>query len=771
MLHLRIGVLLLAALILAPPAVAQKTPITVTASSRIVLDLAATTGNVSLTPIRGQLLDNGDLPIASTSVTIRVDGATIATPTTGPDGRFSAAYRFSTLDRSYQVAAEYAGTAETQGSSVQKSILTVAAQFSIVDNINTTRGARPTLGGQILLNGNPYACASTSLPACVNVFVDSRPFGPFRTGTDGRFSFTPIIADSTGPGVHFVNYTGTVRVGGGGRPTTDVTITFQQLLYVRTPGSLVLLATLPAEWPTGKSLAPQVALRDGSAQPIGGVPVDLAIEGPKGTTTRRVATGTDGRAVFAILPEDAGRYNLSVSVSNPYVSGVANLTRSFRAGELLVDWLAGTPEIRKGERNDTDFVVTFGGERWGKWRPTAEGAAGSAVQAGTAWRVPLSAAKADDVGLRTLRLTFADVGVTEDLNWKVVSRPTLSVDHTSILSSGTSEVVFSVVDEAGKPVSGVPLAASLTSATAPWSRNSTGVTDTAGKWSWTFSATDVPLGPLTLNATGTGVFLQTQASQFQVQATPVSPAWSWTPWLIGAALLAAAAGGGYMVLRRRAAKPQAVAPETAGAVLAAHGRSPSLAIELSGVEPDLPPVWGAGEPFAILVKASGIGEEGEKPLAGAKLALRIEGSTDYPHEVALGDNGSGLVANLSGPEGECKVHVVYERDDRFDRTELVFTIRLVDYRREIAREFDAFVERATLAVPRLGRSSTPREVQWALEEKLSSDAASALEDVAAVVEQANYSTSPTGRADWLRLVRARQALDAHMPAGRGEPAG
>lgn len=751
--------MLLALLVVLPPVEAAKQPITVTASSRLTLDVASVTGVNSAAPIRGQLVDSGDSPIAGARVTVRVDGAQVFETFTAGDGRFSGTYTFTIVDRTYTVAAEFAGTTAIQGSSAQARVTAIAAGFEVADTFNATRSSPLAISGRVILNGQPANGARVT-----TVFDRTTLPGPLVTGTDGRFTTTFTVPATVAPGTHFLNFSATVRLNDG----RLFPIEYRSVVNVRVDATLALAAPYPTEWPLGRALDTTLLLRDTAGAGVGSMPVEVRVDGPAGAVVRRAATAADGRVTVTVpLPAEEGAYNVSAYVVNvPALRGWSAQNGSFVVAPLEVAWADGVePEVRRGTTNESLFVVLFGDERTTAWKVRAEGGDGLAVLEGDAYRVRLPAAVEDTVGLRKLRVTFTDLGSSQDLNWKVVSKPTLKLDKASVAANGQSEIVLSVTDEAGKPVRGVPLAAVLAAAGTEWKVNASGATDTNGKWTWQFTAADVPDGPLVLNATGSGLFLETSASSFELQATQVPAYWSWLPWVAAAAVLAAVGGAAYWTMRRRQAAAPPPPPEQAGAQLAAHGRSPSLAIEIDGAEPGLPAVWGAGEPFALRVRASGVVDEKESPLAGAKLALRVEGSTEFPHEITLAENGSGRVEGLQGPAGEYRVRLVYERDDRFDRTELPFTIRLVDYRKEIAREFDGVVERATLVAPRLGKQSTPRELQWTLEEKLGSSATQPLEDVASVVENANYSTHDISRADWVRLVRARQALEGHLTTG------
>jgi hypothetical protein len=387
------------------------------------------------------------------------------------------------------------------------------------------------------------------------------------------------------------------------------------------------------------------------------------------------------------------------------------------------------------------------------------------------------------------------------LPWSIVSQTSLKA-NASVTSKGVL-VSFRAVDESGLPVEGVPIEATLS--THAWSKNVTQATDPNGYFNWSLPASSLPHGPYNLVATAQATPNSLASAPLTETIQTVKTTGAPNPWLsfvnlagLAAVTVLVAAGGAYWFVRTRRV-PAAAAPAAltvaATRVLGTKG-TPSVDLSIAEIEPDLPPVWGAGEPFTLQVRAerppppaakataprAGSANAAEGPAGGDDGApteqkpaplenARVLIETPAGREEARLDEAGRCSVALRGPKGEFPIHLRIEPDaaDGLGPATVTFPIRLVSYQDEIGREFDGVVERGTLLAPKLGRSTTPRELQWALQEKFSSGALPALEELASVVERSNYAPAEVGRAEYVRMVRARMTLDGYLPAGGTNP--
>ena len=168
------------------------------------------------------------------------------------------------------------------------------------------------------------------------------------------------------------------------------------------------------------------------------------------------------------------------------------------------------------------------------------------------------------------------------------------------------------------------------------------------------------------------------------------------------------------------------------------------------VAPDLPDVWGVGE--AVAIEASLVDSEG----------LGVAGATV---EVAVGDGGasSQLVTDDAGActyrwtaeeLGEYVVSARFAGNEGREVASADRGLRVVDFREEIVRLYNSFIDWAKERAAGVSDQSTPREMELILvDEGLQLDQKS-LDELISRFEEADYSEHPIARRHYEAMYRA-----------------
>ena len=171
-----------------------------------------------------------------------------------------------------------------------------------------------------------------------------------------------------------------------------------------------------------------------------------------------------------------------------------------------------------------------------------------------------------------------------------------------------------------------------------------------------------------------------------------------------------------------------------------------LAISLGGRRPDLPAVWGVGEQVAISLTLS---VEGGPGVDGAT----IEGTgpdglwtleTDEQGHCAFDWTGDAL--------GEFMVSASFPGNDLYLESSHSSSFRVVDFREEIVRLYNSFVEWAGEQTPSAA-NRTPRELESMLVTSGLSLDHRAIDEVISRFEEADYSEHPIGRHQYEAMYR------------------
>ena len=173
---------------------------------------------------------------------------------------------------------------------------------------------------------------------------------------------------------------------------------------------------------------------------------------------------------------------------------------------------------------------------------------------------------------------------------------------------------------------------------------------------------------------------------------------------------------------------------------------------------DLPDVWGVGEEVAIEIELSG--DDGQA-IGGTTLAIAVSGGG--PETDLVADDAGVCTLRWTPAElGEYTVSASFGGDDERQEASGARSLRVVDFREEIVRLYNEFLDWAETKTPAVSEQSTPREVELTLvTEGLRVDQKS-LDELISRFEEADYSeTSHCAaplRADVPRVANDREGL-------------
>ena len=155
-------------------------------------------------------------------------------------------------------------------------------------------------------------------------------------------------------------------------------------------------------------------------------------------------------------------------------------------------------------------------------------------------------------------------------------------------------------------------------------------------------------------------------------------------------------------------------------------------------------------------------DEDGAAIAGAIVDVSVAG--DAPTGFALlGNDGAYTFVWSSEEPGDYPVLVEFAGDD--DRLPASETriIRIVDFREEIVRLYDVFLEWAKERAGDVTEQSTPREVEALLVSRGQPIPQKALDELISRFEEADYSEHPIARRHYEAMYRAWSAV---LGAGR-----
>lgn len=715
-------------------------PFATFASTNITLELPEKDGLGATTAIAGVLVDHTSAPVVGVPVAVSVDGVVVARPNTNAQGRYLLSYSF-TAGR-HNVEARFVGTSSYEASNVATgSILIEDFAIEIAPVLRGAPGDTITFSGRVLGKG---AAAPERTVTLTGLF--GTPTIRMLSDSTGSFSYSFTTSTNQAPGAYILTYA-----------LPDHNVVKRQTLELTLAGRLSL--NTPTLWDVEEPLPVGVSLVTAAgARPISGQPIRLTLAGPGGTSDANLVTDASGSAAVMMhaLRAAPGTYTLTARLANPnaYFDAPA-VSSSVTMGRFEVEWTlpqsvvrgedaAGTATLRFADRALANTAITL--DFFGLRQLTTD------AQGRATWTsvIPTSAA----LGTATITLQALDHPLRSTTT-QVVAVPKLDIDAPESYRIGRPvDASILLTDDLGEPIrnSRVTLAVKGLGT----GEVKTVTTDASGRWQGALNTTRDG-GNLTLSARfdPTGPYLAADKTEIMSATTTLVSAKT-LPWILPLVGLALAGGAGatWYAIKKRPRKPTAPDPAAGAAPVLLARHAPDFDAR-PAIPEDEPQVWGVGEPLAF--RMHNRGREGAFDLSwnGGSERLRLDAGAETAATLRFDNEGDATI--------------VARRDGAPDMDPAETRLRIVDYRKETAREFDLFLDRAQGVDATLTRKSTPREIVWTLEGRLGPDARPHLDEVALVMEVTNYSHYDVKREHYLRFVRASRALDPFFTPPAPEP--
>lgn len=717
------------------------------ATTALTLTLPTRTALRASTPLAGTLLDSSGVAVASAPVDLWVDGTYVGRGTTGADGGFRVSHAFTSLGARV-VEAHFPGVSPYyEASNRARGSVYVDENATLELSIPSTvmRGGLLTVSGRAL-NGIRVASGvevqiATSVDGAITATTDS----------NGRFAYSTTLPQSTPLGPLSL----TVSLPSRGvveRATT--TVVTQGVLDLDAPSQLATKEPVPVD----------VRLVDDGGAPLAGVPVVVRLSGPGGAHELTDATGDDGRARFALEPpnEAAGVWTVTATVPASSHVSAKPVQQEVRIGATEIRWSMPANAVR-GKDLVVEATVLFAGQPVpgvaGTLSLFGDRSAVSNAQGRLTWTVPVPAAASP--GGHEARLLLQD-GSTYNQRVNVIASPVLALDVPKQFTPGDgipAEVVMKD-DATGDPLAGL---VEITMRAGNWSRVETMRTDAEGRWKGSLPTDGAPAQNLTVTARAPASPGSLEAQRSGTLApVPEEAAKDRTRpgWLLPVAGVLAVGGAGALAYSfrdrlRPAAKPQSTEAAPLAPVAAAP---PSDLAILPQIPLGEPAVWGVGEPLDVVIRSTAT-----QAASGSVITVVLDADgaqTNLPLDA------SGVAHATLVPERETILVLQARRRDEPHKAPAEARVEILDYRKAVARDFDAIVDAAHAANVHVTRRSTPREAEAMLLQRLGADAAPLLDEVALLMEITNYSQAPVARRDYLRFHDAARRLVALLAEAR-----
>ena len=254
---------------------------------------------------------------------------------------------------------------------------------------------------------------------------------------------------------------------------------------------------------------------------------------------------------------------------------------------------------------------------------------------------------------------------------------------------------------------------------------------------------------------------------------PVTPAsFNWLLWVVLPALLIATIAAGYGVRRlgigrfqvwaRRKELPDTTAielspePET-GAVFepdTVAGPEPArLEVTFHMPAPDLSDVWGIGEQVPVRI---GLFDQDDRGIRQAQIEAVV--GTSEAILLTSGDQGECAFVWDTQDLGEFRVFARFPGNDDYLASSGSRSFRVVEFRQEIVRLYNTFVDWAVEHLPGVSGQASPREVESMLVAAGLRLDQRALDDIISRFEEADYSEHPIARGQYEAMYRSWRAV-------------
>ena len=175
-----------------------------------------------------------------------------------------------------------------------------------------------------------------------------------------------------------------------------------------------------------------------------------------------------------------------------------------------------------------------------------------------------------------------------------------------------------------------------------------------------------------------------------------------------------------------------------------------LALRFEKDSPDLPDIWGVGEVVHIETRLSA--SDG-RAIGRASVAVSVSGA-EAATELETDEAGTCTHMWTAAELGEYEVSAQFSGNDDHEPGSDVLNLRVVDFREEIVRLYNVFLDWAQGVTTQISEQSTPREVELILvAEGLGVDQKS-LDEFISRFEEADYSEHPITRRHYEAAYRA-----------------
>lgn len=179
----------------------------------------------------------------------------------------------------------------------------------------------------------------------------------------------------------------------------------------------------------------------------------------------------------------------------------------------------------------------------------------------------------------------------------------------------------------------------------------------------------------------------------------------------------------------------------------------TLEIDFARAAADLPDVWGVGEEIVTTVTAVDV--DGQ-PVPGAAIVVEVTGGAETALETD--DGGASVLRWVASEGGDYEVSAVYEGDDERLPQSGERSLRVVDFREEIVRLYNTFLEWASSRVGEDLGQATPREVEMLVVSRGIPVSQKSLDELVSRFEEADYSEHPIARRHYESMYRAWRAV-------------
>ena len=369
------------------------------------------------------------------------------------------------------------------------------------------------------------------------------------------------------------------------------------------------------------------------------------------------------------------------------------------------------------------------------------------------------------LGPTEVDIAAADIDAAATAAFEVKSAPSLTVTPLDKVRPGRVTVLsVTLVDDTGAGIAQAPLRTS---------RGVRAVTDAEGVALMDLTVPDsyeLPSVPVTFEYAGDD--LNMPLSYFL--GVPVTPGgFNWLLWLgapvaillVGAAALAVRRVGEVSlpeVVRRAAAvrtpvpeplaveEPEELDEEEPVVVLLPA----QLSIRFITPADDLPDVLGIGEEMGIEI---GVADPEGQGIARATVGVSVSGEEEA-RELTTDNEGRCALRWTAAELGEYAVRATFAGNEECLEASETRNLRVVDFREEIVRLYNEFLDWAESKTTAISDLSTPREVELTLVGVGLHVDQKSLDELISRFEEADYSEHPIARRHYERMYRAWRTI-------------